>query len=136
MRAGASSGFFSAPAKIVARVRLERHHATGHAAVRGLVVQQRQHGLVPAVHAVEVADGQGAGRRDAGVVEAAKNLHRVSICFGSKKCPSGTGNRRKNVTKTGYIVIQQACRRISLSVGLALQRSVSVVVRLLEGGVS
>ncbi len=75
MRAGARSGFFRLPGEKVARVRLEGHHATGHAAVRGLVVQQRQHGLVAAVHAVEIADGQGAGARDAGMVEAAENLH-------------------------------------------------------------
>jgi hypothetical protein len=73
---GGQFWLFQRAGEIVARVRLEGHHATRHAAVRGLVVQQRQHRLVPAVHAVEVADGQGAGRRDTGVVEAAENLHR------------------------------------------------------------
>jgi hypothetical protein len=43
-------------------VRLEGHHAGRQAAVAGLVGQQRQHGLVAAVHAVEVADGQRAAR--------------------------------------------------------------------------
>jgi hypothetical protein len=47
-------------------VRLEGHHAAGHAALRRLAAQQRQHGLVAAVHAVEVADGERAARRDAG----------------------------------------------------------------------
>jgi hypothetical protein len=37
--------------------------------------QERQHGLVAAVHAIEVADGQGAGGCQVGVVEAAENLH-------------------------------------------------------------
>jgi hypothetical protein len=45
--------------------------------VLGLVFQQRQHGLVAAVHAIEVADGQGAGGRDAWMVEAAENLHSI-----------------------------------------------------------
>jgi predicted deacylase len=61
MRAGASSGLRVHAGEIVARVGLEREHATLHAAVRGLVVQQRQHGLVAPVHAVEIADGQRAG---------------------------------------------------------------------------
>jgi predicted RNA-binding protein with PUA domain len=45
--------------------------------VAGLVVQEGQHGLVAAVHAIEVPDGQCAGRRDVRVVEAAKYLHRA-----------------------------------------------------------
>jgi hypothetical protein len=61
--------------EVVARVRLEGQHAAGHAPVPRLAVQQRQHGLVAAVHAVEVADGDGARGRDAGVVEAAEGLH-------------------------------------------------------------
>jgi hypothetical protein len=64
MRAGGQFGLFQRSGEIVARVRLEGQHAAGHAALRGLVVQQRQHRLVPAVHAVEVADRQGAGGRD------------------------------------------------------------------------
>jgi len=45
------------------------------AAVRGFAVEQRQHGLVAAVHAVEVANGQCTGRRDVGVVETTKDFH-------------------------------------------------------------
>ena len=42
--------------EIVAWMRLKAHHTTGHAAVLCLVFKQRQHGLVAAVHAVEVAN--------------------------------------------------------------------------------
>ena len=45
----------------VARVRLKRHHATGHAAVTCLIFQQGQHGLVATVHAVKVANRQRTG---------------------------------------------------------------------------
>jgi hypothetical protein len=77
MREGASSGFFGERGEVVARVRLGSHRAgLGRPLCCGLVAQQRQHGLVAAVHAVEVADGQRAGRRDTRMVEAAKNLHR------------------------------------------------------------
>jgi hypothetical protein len=61
--------------KVVARVRLEREHTARDAAVRGFAVEQRQHGLVAAVHAVEVANGQCTGRRDVGVVETTKDFH-------------------------------------------------------------
>ena len=37
--------------------------------------QQRQHGLVAAMHAVEVADRHGAGVRQGSVVETAKDFH-------------------------------------------------------------
>jgi hypothetical protein len=40
-----------------------------------LGLQQRQHGLVATVHAVEIAYGEGAGRSHARVPEAAENLH-------------------------------------------------------------
>jgi hypothetical protein len=40
------------------------------------VVQQSEHGLVTPMHAIEIANGQGASRCDVRVVEAAKNLHR------------------------------------------------------------
>jgi hypothetical protein len=40
-----------------------------------LAAQERQHGLVPAVHTIEVADGQGAGGGQRWVVKTAKNLH-------------------------------------------------------------
>jgi hypothetical protein len=61
-------------------MRLEGEHAARQAALARLGVQQRQHGLVATVHAVEIADGQGAGWSHAGMPEPAKNLH-GSICF-------------------------------------------------------
>ena len=45
----------------------------------GLVAQQRQHRLVPAVHAVEVADRQGASRCDTGMVEPSEKQHAAII---------------------------------------------------------
>ena len=63
--------------EVVARVRLKGQHATGHAALLRLAAQQGQHGLVAPVHAVKVADGEGAGRGQPWVVEAAKNLHGI-----------------------------------------------------------
>jgi hypothetical protein len=97
--------------EVVARVRLEGQHAAGHAAVPRLVVQQRQHGLVAAVHAVEVADGHGAGGRDAGVVEASEGLHRAGrYLFDSTHCPCGKAPGRASAhqrrVKTGYIVLR------------------------------
>jgi hypothetical protein len=72
-------GLAGAAREEVARVRLEGEHAGRHAAMARLVAQQRQHGLVAAVHAVEVADGQrraafreGEGGEGA---EAAMDLH-------------------------------------------------------------
>jgi hypothetical protein len=41
--------------------------------------QQGQHGLVATVHAVKIADGQGAGRGQPWVIEAAENLHGVEF---------------------------------------------------------
>jgi hypothetical protein len=38
-------------------------------------LQQRQHGLVATVDAVEIANGEGAGGSHARVPEAAENLH-------------------------------------------------------------
>ena len=66
--------------EVVAGVGLEGHHATGHAAMRRFTAQQGQHGLVAPVHAIEIANGQGAGRSQAGVVEAAKYLHGGVYC--------------------------------------------------------
>ena len=72
-------GLAGAAREEVARVRLEREHAGGHAAMARLVAQQRQHGLVAAMHAVEVADGQrrAASREGEGGegAEAAMDLH-------------------------------------------------------------
>ena len=65
--------------EVVARVRLEGHHARRQAAVFGFGDEQREHRLVAAVHTVEVADRERAGGRDAGVVKAAKHLHRCGI---------------------------------------------------------
>jgi len=62
--------------EVVARVRLEGHHAGGHTAVLGFVLEQGQHGLVAAVHAIEIADGQRAAARvDGAARQAAKDLH-------------------------------------------------------------
>jgi hypothetical protein len=72
-------GLAGAAGEEVARVRLEREHAGGHAAMARLVAQQRQHRLVAAVHPVEVADGQrrAASRQGEGCEgsEAAMDLH-------------------------------------------------------------
>jgi hypothetical protein len=43
--------------------------------VSGFAAQECQHGLVAAVHTIEVADGHGAGRGQIWVVKTAKNLH-------------------------------------------------------------
>ena len=61
--------------KVVARMRLEGQHAAGQAALLRLAPEQRQHGLVAAVQAVEVADRQGASARNVGMPEASENLH-------------------------------------------------------------
>ena len=70
----------------VARMRLESQGAGRHAAVPRFADQQRQHGLVAPVHAVEVADRDGAGRSDAGVVVAAKHLHSGDYCGTAGPC--------------------------------------------------
>jgi hypothetical protein len=77
MRAGCQLGLAGHGGKVVARVRLKRHDAAGHAAVLRLVSEQCQHGLVATVHAVEVADGQRAGWRKTGMVEASEHENRV-----------------------------------------------------------
>ena len=61
--------------EIVARVGLESQHTAGQAPVVGLVFQQRQHGLVAAVYAVEIANGQRAGGCDTRVLEATEDAH-------------------------------------------------------------
>jgi hypothetical protein len=43
--------------------------------VLGFRAQQGQHGLMPTVYPVKIADGQGTGLGQAGVVESAKDLH-------------------------------------------------------------
>ena len=79
MRAGARSGWWLAAGKIVARMGFKGQHAARHAALLGLALEQRQHGLVAPVHAVKIADRQGAGRGHVGMVETAENLHWVVI---------------------------------------------------------
>jgi hypothetical protein len=58
--------------KKIARMGLESHYAAGHAALLRLAAQEGEHGLVAAVHAVKVADGQGAGACQSWVLVAAK----------------------------------------------------------------
>ena len=77
MRAGAELGLAGEAREVVARVRLEGHHARRQAAVLGLGDQQREHRLVAAVHAVEVADRQRAGGGEIGVMEAVVDAHVV-----------------------------------------------------------
>ena len=61
--------------KVVARVRLKAHRATGQATVQGFTLEQGQHGLVATVYAVEVAYGQRAMGCDVGMVETAEYFH-------------------------------------------------------------
>jgi len=91
------------PGKVVPRVRLERQHAAFHPPVRGLAVEQGQHGLVAPVHAIEIADGQRTGIGNARVVEAAKDLHRFVI-FLIAPCAGPSSAGRQFVMKTEYIV--------------------------------
>ncbi len=80
MRAGAS---FGRPARAAKKSRgwgSKVRTQGAELAMPSLVDQQRQHGLVAAVHAVEAADRQGAGRRDAGVMNTAKDLHGRDYC--------------------------------------------------------
>ena len=65
--------------KVVARMRLEGHDAAGHTPVRRFVAQQGEHGLVATVHTIEIADGQGAGGGQVGVVKTAENLHGAAV---------------------------------------------------------
>ena len=69
----------AAAGEVIAWMRLEGEHATRQTTVSGLVAQQGQHGLVAAVHAVEIAYRQRAGGGDARVVEPSKNVHSVII---------------------------------------------------------
>jgi tellurite resistance protein len=54
---------------------LEGQHTARHSALLRFAPQQREHGLVPAVHTIKVADGQCTRGCNARMVEAAKNLH-------------------------------------------------------------
>ena len=68
--------FLGERGEIIARMGLEGEHAARQPALAGLGLQKREHGLVATVHAVEIANGEGAGGGYARVPEAAKNLHR------------------------------------------------------------
>ena len=65
----------AAAGEVIARMRLESQHATGQTTVLGLVAQQGQHGLVTAVHAIEVAYRQRALGCNASVVEPSEKTH-------------------------------------------------------------
>jgi hypothetical protein len=84
-------------------MRLECHGATGYAALLGFAAQQCQHGLVAAVHAVEVADGQRAGTGDVRVVKTAKNLHGMGIYVRADWVVDASAVSL-SVMKTSYIV--------------------------------
>jgi hypothetical protein len=56
-------------------MRLKGQHAARDAAALRFGAQQRQHGLVPGMYAIEIANGQRAGRGDGGVLETAEYLH-------------------------------------------------------------
>jgi hypothetical protein len=58
-------------------MRLKSQHTTGHAALLRFALEQRQHGLVASVHAVKVANRQGASRGNVGVLETPENLHHL-----------------------------------------------------------
>jgi hypothetical protein len=76
---GGKVGLLVLLGKEVARMRLKRHHATGHAAVTCLIDQQSQHGLMATVHAVKVANGQGASLGQLRVMKTSKNLHGLNV---------------------------------------------------------
>jgi hypothetical protein len=86
-------------------MRLEGQYATRNAALLGFPAQQRQHGLVAPVDAVEVTDRYRAGAGNFGVVETAKNLHGFVI-FLIAGCAHRTRARRQFVMETLYIVTQ------------------------------
>jgi hypothetical protein len=73
-------------------MRLESHDATGHTTVTRLTVEQRQHGLVTAMNTVKVANRQGAGLGELGVVETSVNTH------------GDSQEGQRSVIETGYIV--------------------------------
>jgi hypothetical protein len=58
-------------------VRLEGQRATGHAALLRFALEQGEHGLMAAVHAVKVANRQRAGWRNVWVLETSENLHEL-----------------------------------------------------------
>ena len=142
MRAGASSGLRCAAGEVVARVRLEGQHAAGHAAMARLVVQQRQHGLVAAVHAVEIADGDGAGPGDAGDGGSLGRSALRDIFLIAALCPCVMADARMACHSAGskarYIVLCTRCEaRLpeALSVCLVVEwRRVLKVLKLSAQG--
>jgi hypothetical protein len=68
----------------VAWVRFKGHHTAGHTAVACLGAQQGQHGLVATVHTIEVANGEGTGRGQGGVMKATEDLHEWGSVVSSK----------------------------------------------------
>ncbi len=83
--------------EMVARMRLEGHRAARQPAVLRLIAQQRDHGLMAAVHAVEVADGERARMARQPVVEASVDFHGWAV---ARK------RRRRGVVECRYIVFQ------------------------------
>ena len=65
--------------KVLPRMRFEGHHGGRQAAFARDLADAREHGLVSAMDAVEIADGQGAGRalsgRGQGSVDAQRRFH-------------------------------------------------------------
>jgi len=74
-------GFAGQSGEIVTRMRLESNGATGNAPVPGLIFQQCQHRLMAPVHAVEIANGQGAPWRKLTMLVAAENFHETDYRF-------------------------------------------------------
>jgi hypothetical protein len=68
---------------------LKDHDPGRQAPVLGLVFEQSEHGLVTAVHAVKVANGQRAGPGQFRVVETAENSHGGDYRF----CQARAGQR-------------------------------------------
>ena len=68
-------GLASQPGEIVARIGLEGQHRRRQAAVRRLRDEQREHRLVAAMDAVEIADRQRAVGGEAGMPQAAEDAH-------------------------------------------------------------
>jgi hypothetical protein len=56
-------------------VRLEGERATGHAALGRFAIEQRNHRLVPTVHAVEITDRERTGGSDVRMAQSSENLH-------------------------------------------------------------
>jgi len=76
-------------------VRLEGEHGARQAAVLCLAAQQGSHGLVSAVDAVEIADGQGAGGGQGGVVDASEDLHDGGLSPAARLLRLGSAHRPK-----------------------------------------